>query len=127
MITISQYGEFKRFQDWCHNLDEFSKSADAILNKYGQIGVEKLRENTPKRTGLTADSWSYSISYDDGNAKITWTNSNVNKGFNVAVLIFYGHATRGGGYVEGIDYINPALKPIFQDILLSIKKEVFKA
>lgn len=127
MITISEYGEYKRFQKWCHNLDEFSKSANSILAKYGELGVQMLKERTPKKTGKTSESWDYNITYENGNAKITWTNSNVNKGFNVAVLIFYGHGTNNGAYVEGIDYINPALKPVFEEILDSIKKEVFKA
>lgn len=127
MITIREYGELRRFQKWCKQFDEKSKWAETILNKYGQIGVEKLQELTPKDTGLTAASWDYYISYENGNAKITWTNSNINKGFNVAVLIFYGHMAENGVYVEGRDYINPALKPIFDDITESIKKEVFKA
>lgn len=127
MISIREYGELRRFRKWCKKLDEKSKWAETILNKYGAIGVEKLKELTPKNTGLTAASWDYNISYENGNAKITWTNSNINKGFNVAVLIYYGHMAENGVYVEGNNYIDPALKPIFDDIIESLKKEVLKA
>lgn len=94
------------------------------LEKYAQLGVQRLAEATPKRTGLTAASWDYRIEVDNQKAKITWTNSNINDGCNVAILLQYGHATRNGAWVEGIDYINPAMKPMFEEFANEVWKEV---
>lgn len=89
------------------------------------MGVDALREATPKRTGKTADSWSYEIKITDRFVTITWKNSNVVDGWaNVAVLIQYGHATRGGAYVKGIDYINPAMRPVFEKMAQEVWMEV---
>ena len=97
-----------------------------ILAKYGEMGVKALQEATPKRSGLTANSWSYEITMPEpGRLQLFFTNSNViNEWANVAVLIQYGHATGTGGWVEGIDYINPALKPIFDKIAQKCWKEI---
>lgn len=95
-----------------------------ILDKYGRKGVEALSKATPKDTGKTAASWNYEIHHSKDGAIINWTNSNVNKGANIAILIQYGHGTRNGGYVAGFDYINPALRPIFDEIANSAWKEV---
>lgn len=95
------------------------------FEKFGQMGVEALREATPKDTGFTADSWYYEITNVDGKLTIRWLNSNVVDGWcNVAVMLQYGHATGNGGYVEGIDYINPALRPVFDKIAKHAWKEV---
>lgn len=94
------------------------------LDKYGRKGVEALSLATPVDTGKTAQSWNYEIRYFKGGASIVWTNSNVNKGENIAILLQYGHGTRNGGYVQGRDYINPALRPIFDEIADSAWKEV---
>ena len=94
------------------------------LDKYGRKGVEALSLATPVRTGTTAQSWDYEIHFYSGGASIVWTNSNVNKGENIAILLQYGHGTRNGGYVVGRDYINPALRPIFDEIADSAWKEV---
>lgn len=127
MISVKQYGDYKRFQKWCHNLDENSKSASKILEHYGDLGVEALKEYTPKRTGLTSESWVYDISYNNGSATITWSNTNIQNGQCIALLIFNGHGTGNGVWIEGVDYINPAMKPVFDEIGESIKKEVLKA
>ncbi len=97
-----------------------------ILAKYGEMGVKALQEATPKRSGLTANSWSYEITMPEpGRLQLFFTNSNViHEWANVAVLIQYGHATGTGGWVEGIDYINPALKSIFDDIAKKCWKEI---
>lgn len=95
-----------------------------ILDKYGRKGVQALADATPKDTGKTSESWNYEIHYQRGGAEIVWTNSNVNKDRNIAILIQYGHGTRNGGYVAGIDYINPALRPIFDEIAEAAWKEV---
>lgn len=95
------------------------------LPQYAQEGVLALREATPKDTGLTAASWNYDITDDGNTLTITWFNTNVKKGyFNVALMLQYGHGTKGGGWVEGIDYINPALKPVFDKIAANLWKEV---
>ena len=88
------------------------------------MGVNALAEATPVDTGLTASSWNYEIVESDGQTSIIWTNSNVVKGQNIALLLVYGHGTRNGGYVVGRDYINPALRPIFDDIAQKAWAEV---
>lgn len=86
------------------------------LDRYGREGVEALRMATPKDTGKTADSWDYEIHKSRGKVEVVWTNSNIAEYIPVALLIQYGHATGNGAYIEGIDYINPAIKPIFEKI-----------
>lgn len=97
------------------------------LDEYGKKGAEALSLATPVDTGKTAASWGYEVRGYLGGYSIIWTNSNVNKGENIAVLIQYGHGTRNGGYVVGRDYINPALRPIFDEIAESAWKEVVDA
>lgn len=92
-----------------------------------QEGVNALRGATPQDTGLTADSWAYEVEIEGGSATIWWTNDNVNNGFNVAVGIQYGHGTGTGGWIQGYDFINPALRPVFDHIADAVWKEVQKA
>ena len=96
------------------------------MNKYGRLGVEALREATPKDTGKTADSWIYEIEEEsNGNLKIVWSNTNVVDDWApIAILLQYGHATRNGGYVQGRDYINPAIESIFKNMADEVWKEV---
>lgn len=124
MISFEQEGDFKNLE----KLLSFSKRAhiDQILNRYGEIGVQALRAATPVRTGKTASSWIYKVERDNGGAKIVWSNINVNKGENIAILLQYGHGTGTGGYVRGIDYINPAMKPIFDKLAEDLWTEVGK-
>jgi len=95
-----------------------------MLSKYAEEGKAALASATPTDSGETASSWDYIITIKSGRAKITWTNSNDANGIPVAVLIQYGHATRNGGYVQGRDYINPAIKPIFDKIANELWKGV---
>lgn len=88
------------------------------------MGVNALASATPVDTGITASSWDYKIVEEDGRVKIVWTNSNVVKGQQIAILLQYGHGTRNGGYVVGRDYINPALQPIFDDLANKAWKDV---
>lgn len=121
-ITISQKGSFERtlkFLKKVHSLSFYDR-----LSQYGELGVEALRRATPKDTGKTSESWSYEIHRTPAGVSINWTNSNNNHGVYIAVLIQYGHGTRNGGYVEGIDYINPAMKPIFETIATELWNEV---
>lgn len=94
------------------------------LDRYGRMGVDALSKATPVRTGLAASSWYYTISRKDGVTKLQWRNSDIEGGYNVAILLQYGHGTRSGGYVQGIDYINPALKPVFEQMAEELWKEV---
>lgn len=94
------------------------------LNHYGVLGVQALQAATPKDTGLTAESWSYEIAQEGDRLGLYWKNSSQNDGVLIAILLQYGHGTGTGGWVEGLDYINPALRPIFQKMANEIWKEV---
>ena len=98
--------------------------SDAYLNKWGAMGVMALRDATPQDTGLTGASWYYRIIRRRDSISIEWNNSNVVDGVPIALIIQYGHATKSGGYISGIDYINPALRPIFKQIEDEVWKEV---
>lgn len=94
------------------------------LDKYGQMGVAALSRATPTETGLTANSWYYRIIKDEKHVRIEWHNSNVVDGVPIAILIQYGHATGTGGYVQGQDFINPAMRPVFEFIRADVWKKV---
>lgn len=123
-IKISSKGTFSKTMDFLNR----SKSLNFnVLYKYGEEGLAALREATPVKTGLTADSWGYRIVQTDTTIGIEWYNTNVQNGWApVAILLQYGHATGTGGYVEGRDYINPAMKPIFDRIEQNVWREVIK-
>ena len=124
-ITIKAKGNFSKTYKHLNNLSLFSAyKLMGILEKYGDEGVKALQSTTPKDTGLTASSWSYSIKAEKDLITLSWNNSNVNDGVPIAVLLQYGHGTGTGGYVEGVDYINPAMHPIFKQIADSAWKEV---
>ncbi len=111
MIKITHRGDFK-------NTDKFfdrviKREYKKFFREIGEAGVRALQEATPKKTGKTAASWSYSVEETKNGLSISWNNSNRNDGANVAILIQLGHGTGSGAYVKGIDYINPALKPVF--------------
>jgi len=97
-----------------------------ILNKYGDKGVAALAAATPKDTGLTASSWEYQVSKTGTGYSITWNNTNVNNGVNIALILQLGHGTGTGGYVQGVDYINPALASIFEQLADEAWQEVSK-
>ncbi len=122
MIKFKEKGNFRkfnRFSERFKNLFGFGE-----LDKYGRDGVLALQKATPIDTGETADSWSYKIVNTEQGTKLIFENSNIQNGALVAILIQYGHATRSGVYIEGIDYINPAIAPIFLEICTNIEKEV---
>lgn len=98
-----------------------------VLDKYGQIGCDALAAATPKRTGKTAGSWSYQKAVEGDIIKLIFTNSNINKGVNIAIILQTGHGTGTGGYVQGRDYINPALRPVFDGLADDAWAEVVKA
>lgn len=122
-IYFENKGDFSKTFKFLNTLTK-GNYMRAMLEKYGKRGVEALAAATPVRTGETASSWGYEIEEKDGKITLTWTNSHVEKHVNIALILQYGHATRNGGYVRGIDYINPALKPIFEAMALEAWKEV---
>ena len=122
IISVTQKGDFRKTDKFLHNLREFHYGRK--LKHYGQKGVDALKAATPKDTGKTAESWSYEIVEQEGRTAIYWRNSNVVDGVPIAIILRYGHATRNGGYVEGIDYIDPAIRPIFEQMAKEVWKEV---
>lgn len=122
MIKIKKEGDFKKANSYLERILEVARLG--ILDKYGRRGVEALRAATPKETGKTANSWKYEISHERNRASITWLNTNINEGYNIAVLIQYGHGTGTGAYVQGVDYINPTMKGIFDEIAEELWKEI---
>lgn len=124
MITFRQKGNFAKLDAFFEKAKEVVKLGD--LDRYGREGVAALKSATPVDTGLTADSWSYKITRGDGVVSISFHNSNVNKGVPIAIILQYGHGTGNGGWVEGRDYINPAIQPIFDEIVNNAWKEVNK-
>lgn len=122
MIHVKQKGSFDKTEKFLKK--SFGRDYISVLEKFGQQGVSALSAATPIDSGLTAVSWSYEIVQEKSNISIIWKNSNINKGINIAIILQYGHGTRNGGYVNGIDYINPALKPIFEKMADAAWKEV---
>lgn len=125
IIKVKQRGKFKKTHIFFDKMLTISQYRN--LESYARRGVEALRVTTPKDTGLTANSWYYEIKQTNNGITIEWLNSNVHEGYNIALLIQYGHGTKNGQYVAGIDYINPALKPIFDEISNDAWREVNKA
>ena len=121
-ISFTNKGDFSKTIKFLNKVKNVK--INDILSKYGKIGVNALLQATPKDSGVTSQSWNYRIEVNNNNASIVWYNTNVVKGVNIAVILQYGHGTRNGGWVEGIDYINPAMKPIFDKIVNQVWKEV---
>lgn len=122
MLSIDQKGDFSKtlnFLKRAKKIDELN-----LFEKAGQAGVKALSEATPKNTGKTADSWYYKIVKESGRTTINWLNKNVNDGVVIAVILQYGHGTGTGGYVQGTDYVNPAIKKVFEDLVAELWKEV---
>lgn len=122
MISVKVLGSFK-------NTESFLKKAiksdpKSILDKYGRLGVRELSAVTPVDTGKTANSWSYEIEKTSTGYALYFNNDNIPNGIPVAILLQYGHATKNGGWVEGIDYINPALKPVFEKMATDLYKKI---
>ena len=125
MISFKHTGDFSKTTKFL----ERAKRGDylKVLDKYAKEGVKALSSATPVDSGTTANSWSYEIEKGNSSAKISFLNSNVNKGVPIAIILQYGHGTRNGGYVQGRDYINPAIQPIFDRIANEAWKEVTKS
>ena len=122
MIKFRQKGDFSKLTHYLEKVKEIVKLGD--LDKYGREGVAALASATPVDTGLTASSWRYEIQHGNDSVSIAFYNDNIQNGVPIAIVLQYGHGTRNGGYVQGRDYINPAIKPIFDKITEDAWKEV---
>lgn len=122
MISFAHKGNFSRTEKFLKTAS--NKNYKSVLEQYAQAGVSALSSATPIDTGKTASSWSYVIEQSENTSSIIWTNSNIQNGVNIALILQYGHGTKNGGYVQGIDYINPSLQPIFNKIADAAWKEV---
>ena len=124
MIKISHKGDFTKTTRFLKNAKMFDPHK--VLDRYGRAGVAALSAATPTDTGLTASSWSYEIRVSAGSYEIRFNNSNIQNGVPIAIILQYGHGTGTGGWVEGRDYINPAIQPIFDQIADEAWREVTK-
>jgi hypothetical protein len=123
MISFRSKGDFSKATRYFEQLNKTS-NLEQVLSKYGQMGVSALASATPTDTGLTASSWYYEIEHQNGDVSLSFKNSNINKGVNIAVILQYGHGTGTGGWVAGRDYINPAIQPVFDKIAEDAWREV---
>lgn len=121
-IRFTHKGDFSKTTRFLERAKHVARLSN--LDKYAKKGVEALASATPVDSGLTAQSWTYEIVHEKGSISINFNNTNVNKGTPIAVIIQYGHATGNGGWVEGRDYINPAIQPIFDELVRDIWREV---
>lgn len=126
MLSFSSSGSTSKTSSFLKKMAETS-TLYSSLDSLAQKGAAALQNATPVDSGLTASSWSYEIKIVAGKVTITWLNTNVNDGANVAILLQYGHGTGTGGYIQGYDYINPALKPVFDQIADEVWKKVTTA
>lgn len=124
MITFRQKGDFSKLNRYLERVKEAAKLG--ILDKYGREGVAALSSATPTESGLTASSWDYEISRGSGSVTITYYNTNINQGVPIAIILQMGHGTGTGGWVQGRDYINPAIQPVFDKMADEAWREVTK-
>ena len=122
MIKFTQKGDFSKTERYLSRLKTLE--LNAILNKYGTLGVNILSNATPKESGETAESWYFTVIQRPGYYSIRWHNRHENDGVPIAIILQYGHGTGTGGYVQGRDYINPAVRPLFEEMLDQAWKEV---
>lgn len=125
MISFRQRGDFSKTLQYLGRIKNAAKFND--LDKYGREGVAALKSATPVKTGKTASSWYYEIVRGKSSVSITFNNSNIQNGVPIAIILQYGHGTGTGGWVEGRDYINPAIQPIFDKIAENAWREVTKS
>lgn len=122
MVTVVKGKSYRKTNSYLEKVKEVFHTG--LLDKYGREGVAALKANTPRDTGKTANSWYYTIERTAQGEKVVWRNSNVEEGYPIAILIQYGHGTGSGAYVKGVDYINPAMAPVFEKIAEDMWKEV---
>ena len=121
-MSLSMKGDFSKSKSFLKKIAK--KTNELSLDEWGRIGVETLSSATPIDTGKTANSWYYTITKTKSGLKLVWNNSNVNDGVNIALIIQYGHVSKSGVYIKGRDYINPALRPVFDKIAETAWREV---
>lgn len=124
MISFRQKGDFSKLTRFLEKAKNAVRLGD--LDRYGRAGVAALASVTPVDSGLTASSWYYEVENKNGSARISFYNSNIQNGVPIAIILQYGHGTRNGGWVQGRDYINPAIQPIFDQIANDAWREVTK-
>lgn len=125
MITINHYGDFKKLTNF---LEKMKRMFDvSMLDKYGREGVAALSAATPVDSGKTASSWTYEIKDIKDGVALTFNNTNIQNGVPIAIILQYGHGTNHGGWVEGRDYINPAIQPVFDKLANEAWKEVIRS
>ena len=124
MISFRQKGDFSKLTSFLERAKESVKIGD--LDKYGREGVSALSSATPIDSGKTANSWNYEITNKNGSVTISFNNSNIQNGVPIAIILQYGHGTKNGGWVQGRDYINPAIQPVFDEIVDKAWREVTK-
>lgn len=125
MISFSSEGDWAKTTRFLQKMQKFD--IGQVLNSAGERGVAALSKATPRDSGLAAGSWGFVVKKSSGSVMIGWTNSDVESGFPVALMIQYGHGTGTGGYIQGRDYINPAMRPIFDEIADTVWKAVTSA
>ena len=125
MISISSSGSFHQTEKFLQRLTKLDISS--IVNREAERGVAALSRATPHDSGKAANSWGYKVTKTASSITIGWTNSDIENGYPVALMIQYGHGTGTGGYIAGIDYINPAMRPIFDQIAETVWKAVISA
>lgn len=123
MIGVKVKDDMQKLNKYLKRISD-TRQVMHILEECGERGVEALRVSTPIDSGETSQSWSYEITEDSNGYVINFNNSHVNNGVNIAIILQHGHGTRNGGYVQGRDYINPALKPVFDEMVNELAKEV---
>lgn len=121
-ISFKQKGDFSKTEKYFKKCQKALNKG--VFDKYGRLGVAALTSATPVESGKTASSWSYQIVTSSDSVSIQFKNTNINKHVNIAIILQYGHGTRNGGWVQGRDYINPAVKPVFESLVKEVWKEV---
>ena len=124
IIKVKHKGSFKNTESFFNRA--LRRDYMKVLRRYGDAGVALLREATPKDSGITAESWGYEIEQGDGQVSIVWTNTNENEGVNIAILVIYGHGLHNGGYVQGNDFVTPAIRPLMGQMADNVWREVTK-
>ena len=124
MITVRHEGSFNNIEQFFNRV--LKRDYLNIIASYADKGVEALKAATPSDSGETAEAWGYIIESGNGITTVSFTNSHVNDGVNIAILLIYGHGTRNGGYVQGNDFVTPALEPVFRDLADKMWREATK-
>lgn len=122
LFNVKHKGDFSKTEKWFNRV--LKRDYLNILSEYADRGIEALKAATPIDSGETADAWEYEIESRDGMTTVSFINNNEENGANIVILLLYGHGTKNGGYVEGNDFVSPAIEPIFRDLAYAMWKEV---